>query len=77
MAMRIDMFRDPEDFKTDMDAMLAALASLPPSEGAERVYYAGLREQEAERSSDENGVPLPETTWESLKAIAEELGLRV
>ncbi|MDR1073280.1 MAG: Ldh family oxidoreductase [Treponema sp.] len=77
MAMRIDIFRDPEDFKTDMDGMLAALASLPPAEGADRVYYAGLREQEAEKSSDENGVPLPETTWEALKSIAEELGLRV
>jgi LDH2 family malate/lactate/ureidoglycolate dehydrogenase len=77
MAMRIDIFRDADDFKTDMDAMLDALASLPPSEGAERVYYAGLKEQEAEEASGKHGVPLPERTWESLKGIAEELGIPV
>jgi LDH2 family malate/lactate/ureidoglycolate dehydrogenase len=77
MAMRIDIFRDTEDFKTDMDAMLDALASLPPSEGAAHVYYAGLKEQESEKASDKHGVPLPEQTWESLKGIAEELGIPV
>jgi LDH2 family malate/lactate/ureidoglycolate dehydrogenase len=73
MALRIDLFRDPADFKTDVDAMLDALAALSPAEGAARVYYAGQKEQEAERASAENGVSLEAAVWEELQAIAREL----
>jgi LDH2 family malate/lactate/ureidoglycolate dehydrogenase len=71
MALRIDIFRDVEEFKTDMDAMLCTLASLPPADGANRVYYAGLKEQEAEAESDKRGVPLSEGTWRQLQEIGE------
>jgi LDH2 family malate/lactate/ureidoglycolate dehydrogenase len=73
MALRIDIFRDVEEFKTDMDAMLCALASLPPAAGAGRVYYAGLKEQEAEAESAKRGVPLSEGTWEKLQEIGKEV----
>jgi LDH2 family malate/lactate/ureidoglycolate dehydrogenase len=75
MALRIDLFRPPEDFKRDMSRMLEALAALPPAEGARRVYYAGLKEQEAEAESNRRGVPLTEGVWETLKQTAEELGV--
>jgi LDH2 family malate/lactate/ureidoglycolate dehydrogenase len=75
MALRIDIFRDPEDFKRDMSDMLNELASLPPAEGAERVYYAGLKGQEAEERSRIRGVPLAEGVWETIKATAAELGV--
>jgi LDH2 family malate/lactate/ureidoglycolate dehydrogenase len=77
MAMRVDIFRDTEEFKSDMDAMLDSLASLPPAEGAGRVFYAGLREQEAEEASGKSGVPLTGDTWDGLKYIAEALGVSV
>ena len=73
MALRIDIFRDVEEFKTDMDAMLCALASLPPADGASRVYYAGLKEQEAEAESAKRGVPLSEGTWRKLQEIGKEV----
>jgi LDH2 family malate/lactate/ureidoglycolate dehydrogenase len=75
MALRIDIFRDPEDFKRDVRDMLDRLSSLPPAEGADRVYYAGLKGQEAERQCETRGVPLPEGVWETIKAAAAELGL--
>jgi LDH2 family malate/lactate/ureidoglycolate dehydrogenase len=58
-----------------MSRMLDELAALPPAEGAKRVYYAGLKEQEAEAASERNGVPLTEGVWETLKQTAEELGV--
>jgi LDH2 family malate/lactate/ureidoglycolate dehydrogenase len=76
MALRIDLFRPPEDFKRDMSRMLAELASLEPAEGARRVYYAGLKEQEAEARNGREGVPLSETVWKTLKETAEELGIK-
>jgi LDH2 family malate/lactate/ureidoglycolate dehydrogenase len=75
MALRLDLFRDGEDFKRDMSRMLEELASLPPAEGAERVYYAGLRSSEEEARSGELGVPVSIPVWEELRAIAESLGI--
>jgi LDH2 family malate/lactate/ureidoglycolate dehydrogenase len=58
-----------------MSRMLEELAALPPAEGARRVYYAGLKEREAEAESARRGVPLTEGVWETLKQTAEELGV--
>ncbi|MDR3114605.1 MAG: Ldh family oxidoreductase, partial [Treponema sp.] len=63
MAIRLDILRPPEDFKRDMSRMLKALGSLEPAEGASRVYYPGLKEQEAEAWSNKHGVPLTEAVW--------------
>ncbi|MDR2247108.1 MAG: Ldh family oxidoreductase [Treponema sp.] len=75
MALRIDLFRDPADFRRDMDHMLDALAGLTPAEGRERVYYAGLKGREAEERSNREGVPVAEDVWETIKAAARSLGV--
>jgi LDH2 family malate/lactate/ureidoglycolate dehydrogenase len=75
MAIRLDIFRPAEDFKRDMSSMLDALASLTPAEGSERVYYAGLKEQEAEALSNQNGISLSSGVWQTLKTLAGELGV--
>ncbi|MDR0602141.1 MAG: Ldh family oxidoreductase [Treponema sp.] len=77
MALRIDLFRPPEDFRRDMSRMLGELSSLEPADGAERVWYAGLKEQEAEERSEREGVPLAGEVWETLKKTAEELAVPV
>ncbi|MDR2402732.1 MAG: Ldh family oxidoreductase [Spirochaetaceae bacterium] len=77
MALRIDIFRDPGDFKRDMADMLDKLTALPPAEGAERVYYAGLRSREAEERSNTLGVPLSGMVWETIKSTARELQVPV
>jgi LDH2 family malate/lactate/ureidoglycolate dehydrogenase len=74
MALRLDLFRDPEDFKRDISRMLDELAALKPAEGEKRVYYAGLKEHEAEARAEKEGVPLTEEVWKVLKETAESLG---
>jgi LDH2 family malate/lactate/ureidoglycolate dehydrogenase len=77
MALRLDIFRPPEEFKRDMAAMLEDLNSLTPAEGASRVYYAGQKEHEAEAECELRGVPLSEGVWKTLTATAKELGVAV
>jgi LDH2 family malate/lactate/ureidoglycolate dehydrogenase len=77
MALRLDIFRSPEEFKKDMAAMMKDLNSLTPAEGASRVYYAGQKEHEAEAESEVRGVPLSEGVWETLGAAAKDLGVTV
>jgi LDH2 family malate/lactate/ureidoglycolate dehydrogenase len=69
-AMRIDLFQEPKAFKADMDRYLAALRSCTPAEGADRVYYAGLKEAEAEDEAARIGVPVEAGVFRSLKEIA-------
>ncbi len=74
-AMRIDLFREPSEFKKDMDRLLSDLRSCPPAEGKERVYYAGLKEREFEAECAISGVPLEEGVLKKLLAMAETRGL--
>jgi LDH2 family malate/lactate/ureidoglycolate dehydrogenase len=75
MALSLDLFRDPEEFKRDVSRMLEDLRSLEPAEGASRVYYAGLPEQEAEARSEREGVPLADEVWKTLRETAAGLAL--
>ena len=75
-ALRLDLFRDPEELMSDMDRLLDELEHAEPAEGCDRVYYAGLKEHEAEAESDRIGVPLSEKVAAQLGDIARELGLQ-
>lgn len=77
MAIKLDIFRPSKDFKRDMSRMLDALTSLTPVEGVDRIYYAGLKEHEAEALSAVKGVPLTGVVWDTLKSIAGELGVPI
>jgi LDH2 family malate/lactate/ureidoglycolate dehydrogenase len=77
MAIRLDIFRPPEEFKQDMTRMLDGLAALTPAEGQERVYYAGLRAQETERFNNEHGIPVSPETVKTLQIIAGDLNAGV
>jgi LDH2 family malate/lactate/ureidoglycolate dehydrogenase len=74
-AIRLDVFRDPEELKTDMDRLLEELNNTEPAEGCERVYYAGQKEHEAERNSNLNGVPLSLKVFEQLCSIGKRAGV--
>jgi len=74
-AIRLDLFRDPDELKTDMDRMLAELTGAEPAEGCDRVYYAGLKEHESEALSDRIGVPLTVKVAAQLKRIGDDLGV--
>lgn len=76
-AIRIDRFRDPGEFRADMDRMLRDLRACPPAEGRDRVWFAGLPEAEAERESERRGVPLSRKTWEMLRGLAVETGVHL
>jgi len=75
-AIDIARFRDPQEFRADMDQMLYELRTSEPADGEERVYYAGLPEREFEEASNKSGVPVLGKTWEKLLEIAGTTGVR-
>jgi L-2-hydroxycarboxylate dehydrogenase (NAD+) len=74
-AIRLDLFRDPEELKGDMDRLLDELSQAAPAEGCSRVYYAGLKEREAEALSERIGVPLSAKVVAQLERIGGDLGV--
>jgi LDH2 family malate/lactate/ureidoglycolate dehydrogenase len=74
-AIKIDTFRDPDEFRQDMDRMLGDLRSSQPAEGCDRIYYAGLKEFEAEENSRRNGVDLLEKTYRQICEIGDRYGI--
>ncbi len=74
-AIRIDTFRDPHAFRADMDRLLTSLRTQQPAEGADRVYFAGLKEAESEAECERLGVPLPLSVYERLMETGRHCGV--
>jgi len=70
-AIRIDLFRDPADFKAAMDAMMRALRSAPPAPGHERVILPGDIEHETAQQRRQSGIPLTEQEVSELRWLSD------
>ncbi len=74
-AFKIDGFRDPEQFKADMDTELRAFKDSAKAPGHERIYVAGEIEHEKTLYNREHGVPVHLKVWDGLQKMAGELGI--
>ncbi|MBN1249651.1 MAG: Ldh family oxidoreductase [Anaerolineae bacterium] len=68
-AVDVAAFRDPVAFRQDMDRLLHSLRTSAPAAGAERVYFAGLKEREHEEVCRAEGVPLARKVYDQLAII--------
>jgi LDH2 family malate/lactate/ureidoglycolate dehydrogenase len=76
-AVDVAAFRDPIEFRRDMDRLLRGLRCSTPAAGAERVSYAGLKESEHEAMCRVAGVPLSQKVYDQLAAIGEARHVQV
>lgn len=74
-AMRVDIFRPLDEFKTAMDEMIRALHDAPKAKGHDRIYVAGEIEDETEQQRLQHGIPLTEFVAAELQALADEYGV--
>jgi L-2-hydroxycarboxylate dehydrogenase (NAD+) len=74
-AFKIDGFRDPEQFKADMDTELRAFKDSAKAPGQDRIYVAGEIEYEKTLEARKNGVPVHVKVWDGLEKLAGELGI--
>ena len=75
MAMKVEAFVDMADFKSDMDALLERIARMTPTEGHERVYYAGLIEHEETKKRKTFGIPYHREVVEWFEQTALDMDL--
>ena len=76
-AIRIDMFRDPSEFKSGMDSMIESLHRAPPATGHERVYVPGEIEHEIEQKRSRDGIPLTDKEIGELSELSARYGVRL
>jgi len=74
-AIRIDAFRPSQEFKRDMDRLIAELKSTPTIPGQERVYVAGEIECETAQERAEHGIPLHESVLKGLRGVSDLVGV--
>lgn len=74
-AIRIDTFRDPQEFKQDMDALLDDLRNSPKAADEERIFIHGEKEFEKAERAQSDGVPISAATYKILKTAGEEDGV--
>jgi LDH2 family malate/lactate/ureidoglycolate dehydrogenase len=74
-AFKIDGFRDPEQFKADMDTELRAFKDSAKAPGHDRIYVAGEIEHEKTLYNREHGVPVHVKVWDGLQKLAAGLGI--
>lgn len=77
VAWRIDAFRDLDEFKADIDAMLARLRANKVSDDypGEQVLIPGDPESDAEVYNREHGIPVRRTVLRQMSDVAAECGV--
>ena len=76
-AVSIKGFRDPAEFKADMDLLLGKIKNSRKAEGRERIYIHGEKEFENMEVNLKEGVPIHDSTFEMIKKIAGKTGIEV
>lgn len=75
MALEIDFFTERSVFVAEVDALLARVSAATPLADVERVLYPGEPEHHTASERSITGIPIPESTWEQLLALADSLGV--
>ncbi len=74
-AIRLDAFRDPDDFKQDMEKLFEQLRSAEKAEGQDRIYIHGEKEFELAKEYQQQGIPLLEEVVNSLAQAGQTAGV--
>jgi L-2-hydroxycarboxylate dehydrogenase (NAD+) len=77
VAVRIDLFTDPERLKREMDLYVRKVRDLSPLTGFQSSLLPGAIEAEREREYRESGVSVGKRHRERLEELAEELEILV
>lgn len=74
-AMRIDAFREAEEFKEHMDRWIGRFRSAATTDASQPVLIPGDPERTTEALRRKEGIPLHKSVTEELKALADKLNI--
>lgn len=74
-AIRLDAFRDPVDFKKDLEALFNQLRNAEKAEGQDRIFIHGEKEFELAEKYSRDGIPLLEEVVKSLQKAGSDIAV--
>ena len=74
-AFKVDAFRPLEEFKQEVTELAQYLKDTPTAKGFKEVFYPGEPEHLMEKRLLREGIAVEDSTWDKLKALADEYGL--
>ena len=77
MAVRIDAFRPFGEFTGAVDRRLEEIKAVPPTPGFREVLIPGEPELRTKAVRLEEGIPVPDATWEKIEAVAGKYGVDI
>jgi L-2-hydroxycarboxylate dehydrogenase (NAD+) len=72
-AIKVDAFRDPTEFKKDMDELIRQMKNAPKAIGQDRIYIHGEKEFELVEQHLNEGVPLMAEVVKSLIEVGKQI----
>jgi uncharacterized oxidoreductase len=75
LAIDIARFTDPEHFRAQVEAQCDAVTCCLPAEGVDAVLLPGQPELATRAVRERVGVPIPDSIWAQLEALAVERGV--
>ena len=71
VALDISAFTDVDNYRETISSLIEGIKVLPKADGIEEIYVPGEREERTYDERSAKGIPLPEGTWDKLRAISE------
>jgi uncharacterized oxidoreductase len=77
LAIRIDAFIDPDEFKRETRILVDWVKSSPTMPGVSQIYVPGEIEDQFMQERVRDGIPIEDETWEALLKNAQDLNVGV
>ena len=77
LAIDIDSFIDPDEFKKEVQILIDWVKSSPTAPGVDRIYVPGEIEDEVRMRRRSEGIPVEDATWDDICETATSLGVPV
>ena len=77
VAVDIAAFTDVDEYKDNIDLLIAAQKTLPTADGFDEILVPGEPEYRMQAERSRNGIPLPMGTVENIRPIAERFGVEM
>ena len=72
-AIKVDSFISRDTFNYEVDKLIQRIKTSKLAKGNERIYLPGEIEFEVQKEREQNGIPISNGVYDSLKEIAQKL----
>lgn len=77
LAIKIDSFIDPDEFKAETHKLVEWVKSSPTMPGHKKIYVPGDIEEETRQRRSQEGLPIEDATWDQILATAAGLNVTI